>query len=129
MLLAQASVGLSVAEVLGIVGAVAAPMAATIGVLFKLYLAEVAGRREDAKAATAAILAERAAATAADKPLVESVGKLAAAMSEGTAASRDQDATLKKLVSSVDELRTGYTKLVERALERRRSSGETPAVK
>ena len=102
-----------------------------IGLLFRLLLAEKDGRREDNRASTAAILAERSASLATMAPLADGVGKLAAAVSDNTRVTTEQRDSGNALAKAVDRQTTAVEKIWERAIEQRRaaSSSSMQAVK
>ncbi len=133
MLAEAASVGLSVGEVMAIVGAVVTPVAAAFGAAVKLFLAERAETNRiraesDARAAafTTAILAERAASDARVSPLLERVGKLTDALTGMTEAQLEvRNATISS-TRAVDR-NTAVLERVERRFPP--SSSSTPAVK
>ena len=128
-----ATVGLSVGEVIAIVGAVAGPIAAALGVVFKLWLGERSETNKiraesDARAVafTQAILAERAASDARVAPLLERVQKLTDALAGMTEAQLEvRNATISS-TRAVDRVTT----VLERVERRFPPSGSsTPAVK
>jgi hypothetical protein len=130
--MAQAAIAADVPGSVWAIGiAVAGALSGALALVFRLLLAEVAGRREDQKAATAAILAERAAAQATIQPLVDGVGKLATAVTDASRASAEQRDAANRLATAVDRQTGVVEKLWFEALqERRRSSSQTtPAVK
>jgi hypothetical protein len=122
MFLQQAAEAAMPTTVLGIGFTVVGALVGAVGLLFKQLLAAkdalVASKDEGAKA----VLAERAATTAILAPLVENVGKLAAAVNEQTGQARELRAVNERLVAAVDRQTETTTRLVERVMESRRST-------
>lgn len=117
--------------------AVVGALVATIGVLFKLLLTQIDGRRadndlrrEDQKAYTAAILAERAARDAANAPVAEALGKIAASLSEVTAQAREHSIVIRENSAALKTNTENTQKMFDRVMEVRKASvREMPAVK
>lgn len=117
--------------------AVVTTLVGAVGTAVKLFLDEVKGRRadndlrrEDQKAYTAAILAERAARDAANAPVAEALGKMATAVSEVMAQSKETNTTMREFGVTLKTNTDNTQKMFDRVMEVRKNSAQgMPAVK